>query len=138
MKLENGSRNLRGNRAFYHFLEDVCFVCAAYDYNDFTGKHDISDTHSICLFRHIVFGIEETLICVDGACGQIYTVSHRREAVGRFVETDVAVVSQTQKLQIDAAYVSDNLVVCVSGFVCVLLCSIWHECTLFRKIYVVE
>ena len=65
-------------------------------------------------------------------------MSHRREAVGRFVETDVAVVSQTQKLQVDAAYVSDNLVVCVTGFVCVRLCSIWHECTLFRKIYVVE
>ena len=75
MELEYRCRNMRSYRAAEHIMEDLGLVRAADNQKNFFSLHNGSDTHGISLLRNLVNGSKETLIGLDGALGQVHTVS---------------------------------------------------------------
>ena len=60
------------------------------------------------------------------------------ECCARLVESDVAVVSKSKKLQVNAADAADDFVVCCTCFFAVRLQSVRNEGTLFVDVDMIE
>ena len=138
MKLQDGSRNLRSNRSVQNFVEDLCFSFAADDQQNFSRLHDVLDSHGVCLGRNILYFFKETFICLNGALGQVNAVCLFLECCARLVESDVAVVSKSKKLQVNAADAADGFVVCCTCFFAVRLQSVRNEGALFVDVDMIE
>ena len=95
MQLENRSRHFRCDRAEESTLYDICLVFSVHYYQDLLCLHDRLDSHRICLFWHIVGRCEESLICLNRALCQIYTMCFLFKCFSRLIETDMSITSQS-------------------------------------------
>ena len=111
MELQDGSGHLGGNRPEEGAANDVGLVGAVCDHEDFLGRHNGANAHGVRLAGHIVGRIEQARIGVDGALRQRHAVRLLGELRRGFVEPDVAVVPQAQKLQAQSARLGDALLV---------------------------
>ena len=69
-----------------------------------------------------------------GTGSQIYAVGAFGEAVSRFVEADMAVVSKAQELKIDTAHGTDDSIIVAAGFLAVFQCAVRHMGVLQRNV----
>ena len=67
------------------------------------------DSHCIGLSRNIIFRFEETLIGFNCTFCQIYAVCLFLKSGTWFVESDMSVVSKTEKLEVYTALFADDL-----------------------------
>ena len=111
MQLKYRCRNMRSYRAAEHIMENLSLVRTADNQKDFFSLHNGSDTHGISLLRNIINGSKETLIGLDGALGQVHTVSGLGKFFVRLIKADMAVMPQAQKLQVNAAQALNHVLV---------------------------
>ena len=108
MELQNGRGNLGGHGAEESIAHDLRLVFAAHHDEHLLGGHDGTNAHGVCLAGHFVGGIEQAAVRVNGGFRKVDAVGFLREFGRGLVEADVAVVAQTQKLQVNAAGKQDG------------------------------
>ena len=99
MKLEDGGRALRRNRAGDHGLDRFRLVGAGGNQHDRFRLHDRPNAHAESLPRHLIGAGEETGIGLNGTLGKIHHVRDRRKGIGRLIESNVTVAPNSQNLQ---------------------------------------
>lgn len=112
--LEDGSGDLRSDRAKEGVLDGLGLVGAGGHHQNPLSLHDVTHAHGVSVGGNLVDGGEEALVGVAGALGEGHLVGAQGEVVVGLVEADVAVDAQTQQLQVDAAEVGDQLVVALA------------------------
>ena len=111
MELQDGGGHLGSDRPEEGAANDIGLVGAVGDHEDLLGRHDGADAHGVGLAGHVVNGIEQAGVGVDGALRQLDAVRFLGELRRGLVEADVAVVAQAQKLQAQTAGLGDALLV---------------------------
>ena len=104
MELQHGSGDVRGDRPAAGFVKDLRLALAVGDQEDLFGLHDALDAHGVSLFRHVVDGLEEPGVGLDGLGVQIHAVGAFFELVSRLVEADVSGQADAQQLDVHAAH----------------------------------
>ena len=67
------------------------------------ATHDRVYAHGDGVGGHLVYAVEEALVRLAGALGELHDVRERGEGRQRLVEADVPVVAYAQQLQVYAA-----------------------------------
>ena len=100
VELEDGGGALGGDGAAESGVQRIGLALAAGDQQHAAGGHDAAHAHGQSLTGHLVGGGEEAGVGIDGALSQIDLMSLQREVVGGLVKADVAVVTDTEDLDI--------------------------------------
>lgn len=96
-------RHLRCNGSEESFLYDLRLVFAAGYDQYFLRLHNGLDPHGVCLLRNILRRCEESLVGFDRRLCQVHAMYLLVKTLSRFVEADVPIMSNSQKLQVHAA-----------------------------------
>ena len=108
MEAQDGRRKPRGDRAFDQAVDGVFFVAAQGQQHDLPGLHDGADAHGNGLARHLTLRLEKALVGLNGAVGEADDLGAVAKVVRRLVKADVAVASDAQQLEINAARLPDS------------------------------
>ena len=85
----------------------IRLVLAGDEDDDLSRRHHSAHAHRIRAQGHFVDGLEEALVGLTGLFREDDIVGEGREEVARFIKADVAVMTDAQKLKIDAAALAD-------------------------------
>lgn len=58
--------------------------------------------------------------------------------VSRLVETDMTIATDTEQLQVDAAAGSDQIIICLAGFLWILGKTVWYKGAVFVDVDMVK
>lgn len=111
MQLQDGSGAGRLNGPEAHVVHGLGLLLTVGDDEHHVGVHDRLDAHGIGLTGHILDVVEQAAVRFDRALGKIDAVRALGEAGVGLIEADVAVVADTEELQIRVTGLLDNAVV---------------------------
>lgn len=111
VELQGGGGVHRGDWAFDGLCHGVRFVFSRGEEDGFTGVEDGADAHGDDMEGHGVLAAEEAGVVLAGAGGEGFDASAGGEGGGRFVEADVSVGADAEKLEVDASCGADFFLV---------------------------
>ena len=138
MQLKNGCRYFRCHRTEKCFLYRIGFIFTGHNHHHFLCLNDVTDSHRKCLTRYIIRTGKEPFVCFNGRFCQIYAMCALCKHLIRFIETNMSVSANSQKLDINSTYTADDLIIICTCFVAVFFQSIWYIGFVFVNVYMIE
>ena len=83
-------------------------------------------------------GLKVTCICLDGALCKVYAVSFLLKSFSGFIEPNMSVSANSQKLHVNAAYAADRFIIVCTCFVTVFFQSVRYISSCLINIYMVK
>ena len=111
MELQGRRGDGAGDRAFDGFGDGGGLGRAGGQQKDFAGFEDRADAHGDGAARAFFAGTEKLGVVVERLAAQDFEAHARGQAGGRFVEADVSVAANAEKLEVDAARGANALVI---------------------------
>lgn len=138
MKLQDRGWALRRNVAVAHVVNGLGLVLAASHNQNAAREHNGLRAHGVSLTRDVLHALKQAAVCLNGALGEINAVRTLREMVVGLVEANVAIVTNTKKLQVRIASLSNKLIVLGASCVDVRIRTVGHMSVLKINIYQVK
>ena len=138
MKLKDRCRYIRCDRSVQRFVQSICLGTSCCYKKNFLCCHNVLDSHGVCLFRNFIHTFKKSCICLDSAFCKVYTMSFLLKSFSGFIETNMSVSANSQKLDINSTYTADDLIIICTCFVAVFFQSVWHISSCFVNIYMIE
>ena len=111
MELENGGWYSGSHRSKTAGVNGIGLIGTAGDQKDLSGLGNGLHPHGDGLPGNVLLPLEEAGVRGDGAFRQVNLVSVFGEVIVRFVETDMGITANPQKLQVDTAQIRNQTVV---------------------------
>ena len=120
VELQDGSRNLWRDRSVEGIVDRLCLCLTTGKQEDLFCFHDTADPHGNGMCRNFIHRGKEAGIGTSGIFGKGYHMGCLDIRVSRLVETDMTIATDTEQLQVDAAAGSDQIIICLAGFLWIL------------------
>ena len=138
VKLQDRGWALRRNVAEAHVVNSLGLVLTASHNQNAAREHDGLRAHGVSLTRDVLHALKQAAVCLNGALGKINAVRTLGEMVVRLVETNVAVVTNTKKLQVRIASLCNKFIVLGTSCLDVRIGAVRHVGILKINIYQVK
>ena len=138
VKLQDRGWALRRNVAVAHVVNGLGLVLAAGHNQNAAREHDGLRAHGVSLARDVLHALKQAAVCLNSALGEVNAVRTLGEMVVRLVEANVTVVTNTKKLQVRIASLSNKPIVLGASCLDIRIRAVGHMSVLKINIYQVK